>query len=168
MHTQILIILASESVKFLAFCYRGGKCIQQEDSDMVKVKPLLLFQQRRNNTSITYKDLTEGSFCHRRKMLLNNPHLIIKHWGLACALHLAGAHGLKSCLLSQWIVESMSAKSEFHPRPTPHYHTLLPKNRAWELMKGWPGLLANLLTASWRERHNILLLPVYCPLRRKI
>ena len=168
MHTQILVILSSESVKFLAFCYRGGKYIQQEDSDMVKVRPLLLIQQRRSNTSITHKDLTEGSFCCRCKMLLNNPHLITKHQVLACALRLAGTHGLKSCLLSQWIVESTSAKPKFHPRPVPHYYTLLPKNRMWELLKGWPGLLANLLTASWRERHNILLPPVYSPLRRKI
>jgi len=87
--TQILVVSASESVKFLIFRYRGEKCIQQEDSDMVKISPLLLIQQRMNNTSISHKNLTEGSFCHRHKMLLNNPHLIIKHRGLACPLHLA-------------------------------------------------------------------------------
>lgn len=127
-HTQI-VILASESVKFLAFCYRAGKCIKQEDSVMAKVRTLLLIQQRRSNTSITHKDLNEASFCHRHKMLLSNPHLVIKHRGLGCALHLAGAQGLKSCPLSQRIVESMSAKPKIQPRPMPWCHTLLPKNR---------------------------------------
>lgn len=120
-HTQTLVIVALESVKFLAFFYRRGKCIQQEDSNMVKVRPLLLIQQRRSNTSITHKDLTEGSFCHRHKMLLNNPHLIMKHRVLAYALHLAGAHGLKSCLtesMNCWINVS---KAEASPRA----HTLL-------------------------------------------
>lgn len=108
MHTQILVLLASESVKFL---HTGGRTgLQQEDSDMVKVRPLLLSQQRRSNTSITHKDLTEGSFCHGHKMLLSNSHFIIKHRGPACAPHLAGAHGLKPWAneLLSWCQQSQS------------------------------------------------------------
>lgn len=35
---HILIILVSKFEKFLAFCYRVGKCIQQEDSNIFKVR----------------------------------------------------------------------------------------------------------------------------------
>lgn len=151
MHTQILVLLASESVKFLITA--GGN--MQEDSNMVKVRPLLLSQQRRSNTSVTHKDLTEGSFCHRHKMLLSNSHFIIKHQGPACAL----------MPMNCWVDVS---KAKVYPRPNPHYHTTLPGNRAWELLKGQPGLLADLLTASWRGSLTVWLPSGYSLLRGKI
>lgn len=142
---HILIILASESEKFLAFCYRVGKYIQQEDSDIFNIRPLLLTQQRRSNTSITHNYLTQGSFCCRHKMLLNNPHLNIEDYPMSSTW--LGHMGWNP---AYWINCSIKVSKVASKAHVSLLH-LAAQKRGRRASKGMTGLFASLLTARWRE-----------------
>ena len=88
------------------FLLQRGKCIQQEDSDIVRVKPLVPIQQKRNSTSITHKDLfvTDVKCCWTTPPSsipsppVSPPHLVIEGCTEMWCMDWNSAYGFKELL----------------------------------------------------------------------